>query len=195
MKSYLLRLIAILVVASAAGITHSLIVEPLKLKLDEIPEEQGTIVLPPKATTADPIETATPEQADPSESPIDTPTTIVLKREITLDQARMLYENGLADFIDARPKKDYEQGHILGAYNVPPDAFQTGTPAVIDFFEEDRRVVVYCTGGDCHDSHVVIEQMMAIRPELVLLHVFTDGYPAWTQAGLPTDTGPDPLAE
>ncbi len=190
----MLRFAGIVVVASAAGITHSLINEPLKLHLDELPEGKGTVEIPAKAK-AKPAQTVEPEQVDPIEPGTQDSTTIVLKREITLDQARMLFENGLADFIDARPKADYVNGHILGAYNVPPASFNEGTPAVIDFFDEDRRVVVYCIGGDCHDSHVVVEQMMLIRPELVLLHVFTDGYTAWTKAGLPTDTGPDPLAE
>ena len=190
MTSYLLKLAGILVVASAAGITHSLINGPLDLQLDEIPEDQQTLMIPPKPveTTDEPIIEAT----DPGDTNIET---VVLKREITLEQARLLYEHGMADFIDARPKGRYELGHITGAYNVPPDAFTRGTPAVVDFLDVERPVVVYCDGGDCYDSHVVIEQMMAIRPELVRLHVFTDGYPAWTAAGLATDTLPDPLAE
>lgn len=188
----MLKFAGIIVVASAAGITHSLINEPIKLTLAPMPAGTGTVVIPQKPVT-------TPDN-DPAETDLIAPesqngTTVVLQREITLDQARMLFENGLADFVDSRPKEDYEKGHILGAYNVAPTSFDIGTPPVIDFFEEDRRVVVYCTGGDCHDSHIVVQKMMETRPELVLLHVFTDGYPAWTEAGLPTDTGPDPLAE
>ena len=168
-------------------------------------EASGTVVLPTKPKQAQPSQVQpnqtqdnpavdNDEQAVPDDADSGSGTTIVLKREITLDQARMLFENGLADFVDARPAKEFEDGHILGAYNVAPDAFTRGTPAVIDFFEEGRRIVVYCSGGDCHDSHVVVEQMMLIRPELTLMHVFVDGYPAWTDAGLPTDIGPDPLA-
>jgi len=191
----MLKFAGIIVVASAAGITHSLINDPIKLKLDEMDESQGTVVLPPKTNGTKPETVSTPKPDTANEPESQTPKPIVLKREITLDQARMLFENGLADFIDARPKEDYEKGHILGAYHVAPTSFDEGTPPVIDFFEEDRRVVVYCTGGDCHDSHIVVQKMMETRPELVLLHVFVDGYPAWTEAGLPTDSGPDPLAE
>lgn len=206
-KSYMLKLAGIIVVGSAAGITNWAIQPPLKLHLDEMDEASGTVVLPtqpkqnqPKQAQPERPESDPVNEFDESDAPEvvlepETSTTIVLKREITLDQARMLFENGLADFVDARPAKEFEDGHILGAYNVAPDAFTRGTPAVIDFFEEDRRIVVYCSGGDCHDSHVVVEQMMLIRPELTLMHVFVDGYPAWTDAGLPTDIGPDPLAE
>lgn len=200
-KSYLLKLAGIVVVGSAVGITHSLVSEPLKLTLDEIDEQAGTVVIPPKAGDSSDTPTRNdnvdePSQTDPTTQ--DGPAggmTVVLKREITLDQARLLFENGLADFVDARTKDKYEEGHILGAYHIAPTSFDTGTPAVIDFFDPERRIVVYCTGGDCHDSHVVVEQIMLIRPDLSLVHVFTDGYPAWTEAGLPTDTGPDPLAE
>lgn len=197
MKGFLLRFFGILVVASAAGITHSVISGPIKTELDEIPEGKGEITIPPLTRPETSHEsTGTPETAGENALPeVSDAEKLVLKREITLEQARLLHEHGLADFIDARTKDKYELGHIPGAFNVPPDAFTRGTPAVVDFLDEDRPVVVYCTGGDCHDSHVVIEQMMLIRPELVRLHVFTDGYPAWTGAGLPTDAGADPLAE
>lgn len=190
MTSYLLKLAGIIVVASAAGITHSLINGPLDLELAPIPEGAGTVVIPPK-----PVEPTDEPPAEATDSDNTNIETLVLEREITLDQARLLFEHRMANFVDARTKEKYESGHILDANSIPPDAFTRGTPPVVDFFEEDRPVVVYCDGGDCHDSHVVIEQIQLIRPELVLVHVFTDGYPAWTNAGLPTDTGPDPLAE
>ena len=191
----MLKFAGIIVVASAAGITHSLINDPIKLTLDEMDESQGTVILKPKSTETKPETIQSPKQETVVEPDAQTPTTIVLKREITLDQARMLFENGLADFVDARSKEIYEEGHILGAYQIAPASFDVSTPAVIDFFDPERRIVVYCTGGDCHDSHIVVQKIMETRPELVLLHVFVDGYPAWTEAGLPTDSGPDPLAE
>ena len=197
MKGFLLRFFGILVVASAAGITHSVISGPIKTELAPLPEGAGTIAIPqgpsgPRAQSEEAKPIADTIEQPPSGT---SPQNLVLEREITLDQARLLYEHSLADFIDARPKAQYEEGHIPGAFNVPPDAFTRGTPPVVDFLDVERPVVVYCAGGDCHDSHVVIEQMMLIRPELVRLHVFTDGYPAWTGAGLATDTSPDPLAE
>lgn len=197
MKGFLLRFFGILVVASAAGITHSVIAGPIKTELAPLPEGAGNIVIPQgKGDPGSPTEPQGSEPTEPEGSAgVTNPQNLVLEREITLEQARLLFEHSLADFIDARTKDKYELGHIPGAFNVPPDAFTRGTPPVVDFLDVERPVVVYCTGGDCHDSHVVIEQMMLIRPELVRLHVFTDGYPAWTGAGLPTDTSPDPLAE
>ncbi|MCA9272261.1 MAG: rhodanese-like domain-containing protein [Phycisphaerales bacterium] len=196
-KAYLLKFAGILVVGSAAGITHWAVEPPLKLHLDEIADDAGTVVIPSKPKQDTP-ESASNQDEQTQPEDVAEPgagSSIVLKREITLDQAKTLFENNLADFVDARPPDKYEDGHIDGAYSVPPDAFYNGTPAVIDFFDVERPIVVYCTGGDCHDSHVVVEQIMLIRPELVRVHVFTDGYPAWTGAGLATDIGPDPLAE
>ncbi|HED54363.1 MAG TPA: rhodanese-like domain-containing protein [Phycisphaerales bacterium] len=200
-RSYLIKLVGIVVVASAAGVTHMLLGPQIKLHPND-PEVQTIDLGAPDAApaSADPAEDPTTDQPTDAEAgsdpvPAGDGTLVLDSLEISLEQAKALYDNGLADFIDARPAAEYAKGHIYGSWNVPPSAFDRSTPTVVDLIDPDRIVVVYCTGGDCHDSHIVIREIQEIRPELTKLHVFTDGYPGWAGAGYETDIGADPFAE
>ena len=200
-RSYLVKLVGIVVVASAAGLTHMAIGPQIKLHPND-PEIQtidlgaGETPTPPAGPANDSTgETPVDAGSETVPDPAGAGTLVLDSLEISLEQAKALYDNGLADFIDARPAADYARGHIYGAWNVPPTAFEASTPTVVDLLDPDRVVVVYCTGGDCHDSHIVIREIQEIRPELTKLHVFSDGYPGWAGAGYETDIGADPFGE
>ena len=200
MKSYLIKTIGIIMVASLAGVTHFALGE--KIRFVDISATTNTIPLgsgDTAETTAPPPPTSDVAPATPvDEMPIGegNQEVLVLEREITTEQAKILFDRGLAQFLDARPKAEFEEGHILGANHLAPSSFESGTPVIVDFLDENMLVVVYCSGGDCIDSHIVTEDLSLIRPELAnIIHIYTDGYSAWTDAGLATDIGPDPLAE
>jgi rhodanese-related sulfurtransferase len=115
--------------------------------------------------------------------------------EIGLDEALYLFNERLATFIDARDYKLYKEGHILDAIAIPYSMARTGealphvdmeliVPGV-------DRLVIYCRGGDCDESHLVAEELKLIGAGFTC-HVFVDGYPAWSDAGHPTAEGSDP---
>jgi len=201
MKSYLIKTFGIIMVAALAGVTHFALGE--KIEFVKLPPIEGNGPLIPvdgqADAPADPPETQDPsaETGDETEAvPTEGSGLGRLEREITTEQAQYLFEHNLAQFLDARPKDDYEAGHILDANHLSPASFESGTPSIVDWLLEDLYVVVYCSGGDCHESHLVASDLMLYRPDLAnQIHIFTDGYPAWTEAGLPTEIGPDPLAE
>ena len=117
-----------------------------------------------------------------------------LGEEITLDEARAVFDSERGHFIDARILAEYEEGHIPGALWLPADQLGSGEKPVSFYtLEFDRPIVIYCGGGDCEASHNV-----AIRLQLegfTRVHVFVDGFPAWEAAGLAVESGPDPLRE
>ena len=49
------------------------------------------------------------------------------------------------------------------------------------------RIIVYCSGGDCHDSRLVANALLSLGFSNV--SVFTGGWDAWSAAGLPASTG------
>ena len=60
-------------------------------------------------------------------------------------QAWSMIENG-ALLIDVRTKKEFEEGHIKGAINIPYD--ETNNLMTAIGFDKRRPVVVYCRSGN-----------------------------------------------
>jgi rhodanese-related sulfurtransferase len=51
-------------------------------------------------------------------------------------------------------------------------------------------IVVYCSGGDCEDSHMLAQKLWGIQFNNV--YVYKDGFPDWQQHGAPVHTGANP---
>ncbi len=108
------------------------------------------------------------------------------------EEALWLHAHG-ALFLDARRTAMYMQGHIPGARSL--SAWEDGLPEKVDqlsLFTADlkRPVVVYCSGGDCHDSHLVAQKLWLAG--FRNLRIYTDGYPDWEARKLPVTTGEKP---
>jgi rhodanese-related sulfurtransferase len=109
--------------------------------------------------------------------------------EIEPLQARRLWEEGAA-FVDARRSRQYEEGHIRGACSIP--TFET---ALLDerldqlAFEvqPEEPIVVYCSGGDCQDSHMLAERLWT--EGFINVLIYRDGYPDWLRMGGAVEEG------
>ncbi len=109
--------------------------------------------------------------------------------KISLAEALTLQGRGVV-FIDGRKAEPFAAGHLDGALHISTDDLSAGAPAWKDFYQTanlDEPVVVYCDGGDCHES----EQLRAMMTQARFTHVFImeDGYPGWSAAGLPVVKG------
>lgn len=108
------------------------------------------------------------------------------------DEAAWLHAHG-ALFLDARRTAMYLDGHIPGAKSF--SAWEDGLPEKVDqlsLFTRDLKmpVVVYCSGGDCHDSHLVAQKLWLAG--FRNLRIYTDGYPDWEARKLPVAKGEKP---
>ena len=207
MKAYLLKTIGIIVVATLAGVAHFALGDDIRFAKNDL-DNSNEIIIGGTSSSSDSAsqttensgdETASQEQDSPEEpvtnGEIDC-SGMILETEITTEQARCLYENDLAIFIDARPSNDFERGHIAGSFSVPMGAFENGVPIAVDMLDDQRFIVIYCSGGNCEESHLVAEDLAFERPDLAnMIHIYVDGYPAWEDAGMPVEDGPDPFAE
>ncbi|MEO1584729.1 MAG: rhodanese-like domain-containing protein [Planctomycetota bacterium] len=222
MSRFLFKLLAVVGISVIGAGVHLAGSWPVQLKAQPDDPTESTIVLPPLPRPSqpdqpeqdsvelvpsepDPSETAPSEPVpsepigdDPDAEAADTPgsRTIVLDTiEIDFETAQLLHANGAATFVDARPADRYEAGHIQDALHISPAMLaESSSLVVLDVIDPEMPVVVYCGGGDCDDSHRVVELLQDLRG-LTRTHVFTDGFPAWEAAGLPIGTGPDPWAE
>lgn len=112
-------------------------------------------------------------------------------QEISVAQAKALYDQG-AVFLDARPRKDSEsEGRIPGSSLLGPgDVDRSPPPEILNFLDPEKEIVIYCLGGDCHDSHNLAAMLEARG--FTKLRVLADGFPGWVKAGYEIDTSPLP---
>jgi rhodanese-related sulfurtransferase len=108
------------------------------------------------------------------------------------DEAQWLHAHG-ALFLDARRTALYMDGHIPSAKNF--SAWEDGLPEKVDqlsLFTADLKlpVVIYCSGGDCHDSHLVAQKLWLAG--FRNLRIYTDGYPDWEARKLAVIKGEKP---
>jgi rhodanese-related sulfurtransferase len=91
--------------------------------------------------------------------------------------------------LDARPSIFFEQGHVPGALNLARDAFARDYRQLAPVLKlaTDKPIIVYCAGGDCHDSRLVANALMSLGFSNV--RVFTGGWEEWSKARLPVSTG------
>jgi len=106
--------------------------------------------------------------------------------EIGTAQAIAEHAQG-ALFLDARPSESYQEKRVPGAR--PFAAWESETDekvvALMSELPPGARMVVYCTGGKCEDSHVVRGKLLAAGFTNVV--VDKDGIPGWEAAGQPLE--------
>jgi rhodanese-related sulfurtransferase len=155
-----------------------------------------TVGLNPKAKTpAAPATTTTPA---PAPQPPAREFTVHPDKpyiEIAFNDVKTLHDKNVL-FLDARRTSVYEQGHIAGArpYSVwesdIDDKVQKLFAERSDPAAQNLPIVIYCSGGDCEDSHMLAQKLWGIQFNNV--YVYKDGFPDWQQHGAPVHTGANP---
>lgn len=163
----------------------------------EIGAPEGT---PPAATPT--VAPASPAPATPVPAPGGAPEMDVSKTfpphpdkasvEIEPADVELLYGRRTL-FLDARRSSVYAEGHIAGARSFP--VWESDIDArVKSLYEEglDQKapIVVYCSGGDCEDSHMLAEKLYMVGFDNIL--IYKDGFPDWQKRGLPVNRGANP---
>ena len=112
--------------------------------------------------------------------------------EITSAQARALFDSG-AIFIDARRSAAYRDGHVRGSRSI--SVWESDADEKVKAFYDEGHdpaapIVVYCTGGDCEDSHELAQKLWGVTFDNVC--VYRDGFPDWEKRGWPVSKGDAP---
>lgn len=106
------------------------------------------------------------------------------------DQARDLWQNRAAQFIDVRAPGAYAAGHIPYAVNIPLS--EGKKEELIKRLDLDRAkpAIVYCGGGSCLDS-LHLAQWLIAHKALDDVRVFQGGWQEWVDSGLPVEASHD----
>ena len=108
---------------------------------------------------------------------------------IGLAEFRSAVESKRALILDARSAPLFMQGHVPGAFNLARDDFAHDYRQLSGVLKPatDKPIIVYCSGGDCHDSRLVANALRTLGFNDV--SVFTGGWETWSAARLPIATG------
>ena len=115
--------------------------------------------------------------------------------EIGGDDVALLHARGVL-FLDARRTSVFEEGHIAGARSFPvweadvDDRVNALFNERSDPSDQNKPIVIYCSGGACEDSHMLAQKLWAIQFNNV--YVYKDGFPDWQKRGGGVHTGAQP---
>ncbi|HEY1435833.1 MAG TPA: rhodanese-like domain-containing protein, partial [Thermoanaerobaculia bacterium] len=113
--------------------------------------------------------------------------------EISGDDVASLHARGDVLFLDARRSSVYRDGHIGGARSIAiweHDADDKVKALFAEGRDQSAPVVIYCSGGECEDSHMLSEKLYKVGFDNVL--VYKDGFPDWVKRGLAVTKGDTP---
>jgi rhodanese-related sulfurtransferase len=163
--------------------------------------ESKAPVLPPTTTTAPATATVPPvtKPVAPPAPKVDLakfqPHPNDAYVEISGEEAAALYGAGVL-FLDARRTSVYEAGHIAGARSFPvwesdvDDKVNKLFEERSDPADQNKPIVIYCSGGACEDSHMLAQKLWGIQ--FNNLYVYKDGFPDWQNRGGAIRTGANP---
>ncbi|MEM6884625.1 MAG: rhodanese-like domain-containing protein [Verrucomicrobiota bacterium] len=86
--------------------------------------------------------------------------------EVTLEDV-LKWENIL--WVDARSQTSFDAGHVSGAMRLTETEWEAGLPPLLDVWQPDQKIVVYCASISCQSSHKVAKR---IRNEVGLPEVY-----------------------
>ena len=141
----------------------------------------------PSPTPTAPVQ-STPDPASlPGGTCVPTPKDKLPPGQITMDEAKKIFDSGQAVFVDTRKLDMYEAGHVQGAYHIELHDFENGDPKILNFIDRSSVIVAYCVGGNCDESEAVARQLSGAGYQKV--YVMHDGFPCWKALGFPVETG------
>ena len=104
---------------------------------------------------------------------------------VTRQELRRLVREGAVTVLDARPREEYEAGHIPGALSIPVEELERRLSEI----PKAREVIAYCRGPYCVYS---LEAVTLLRKRGYRARRAEEGLPDWRANGLPVATGPSP---
>ena len=98
-------------------------------------------------------------------------------REVTPQQVREMRARGEnAVYLDVREPNEWNLGHLPGAVHIPRGTLETKVEASIP---RDRKVVIYCAGGNRSALAADTMQQMGYGDVVSM----SGGFTAWAQGG------------
>lgn len=103
----------------------------------------------------------------------------------TITRQELQRRLGDITILEALPATYFEDEHLPGAQNMPPDAINALAPVLIP--DKGAPVVTYCAGPTCPNSTIAARQLETLGYTDV--YAYEGGKEDWINAGLPVERG------
>lgn len=106
---------------------------------------------------------------------------------ITRDELKRKVDRA-GDFklVETLAPEQFQEGHLPGAINMPPDQVSTLAPTLLP--DKQVEVITYCASRTCHASADAARELMKLGYTNV--RHYAGGKAEWTFAGLPLERNP-----
>jgi len=105
---------------------------------------------------------------------------------VELKEAKRLFDEKAAIFLDSRSKEDYRDSHIKEALVLPLISLvQDRTLASRIIPDKNGLFIIYCSGEGCNLSVELAKELIALGYSNV--KVLGEGYPGWAEANYPVE--------
>jgi len=104
---------------------------------------------------------------------------------LTLEQTKILLNEGRSLFIDTRYKEEYEQGHLKTAKNLPANATREEMMNFFKAIPKDQQIVTYCSSPACNSSRRLAGFLTYLGYKKVLIYV--EGLKEWEDHNFPIE--------
>lgn len=101
-----------------------------------------------------------------------------LEKSVTYEQLLKIINNPDFIIIDARNPENYAKDRIGNAINIFPYGDEQQMMNAIFSLPADKKLLVYCDGGNCDSSHKLAELLIALGYKKVF--IYTGGWEEWT---------------
>lgn len=91
-------------------------------------------------------------------------------------------------FVDARNAERFAAGHIPGALQFDHYRPDKHVESVLGVLPLAEKIVVYCNGGDCEDSDLVVADLIALGVPEAKLVIYAGGFAEWKRRSMPIAT-------
>jgi rhodanese-related sulfurtransferase len=166
-------------------------IHPIRMLMAALAAGLATQACTPAPTEAPPPTAPARPTAAPVGKKAKKPAAASVSEKVTsigFDGFFALHQEGKALVFDSRPAYHHQLGHIPGAVSLPKDAGPDAIAAVENDIKQalaaGKTIVVYCSGMLCADARTVARRIAAAGYPA---SVFSGGWDAWTDAGLPVE--------
>ncbi|MCX7699092.1 MAG: rhodanese-like domain-containing protein, partial [Candidatus Goldbacteria bacterium] len=109
-------------------------------------------------------------------------------KQITLEEAKFLWDNGLSNFIDVDSTENYNKIHIERAINIPANKMKDMLRGY-DYFLKQKPNVLYCHGRGGKSKQAA---NILFKEGYKKILLFMDALSQWEKAGYPLWKTPPP---